>query len=92
MREFSINPLYDDILVLPSGKVLALIRKNSADKRSLLNLENEKQDLILLLDIDTKERTIVLRTDDNGKNLTMQDKKIYLVNMDGKKSELQNVE
>lgn len=86
------NPLYDDILPLPSGDLITLVKKSSASKLSLLNLESTGNDYILLVNIATKDRKVLLQTREDGKYLEYQNKKVVLVDTDGKKYEVENAE
>ncbi|EKD29381.1 MAG: hypothetical protein ACD_78C00428G0002 [uncultured bacterium (gcode 4)] len=86
------HQLYDDIVLLPRGDILALVKKTSKAKLSLLNLADDGQDYILHINADRKNRNIVLKTPINWRffGLTL-DGKIVLVDMDGKKSLVENV-
>lgn len=44
-----LNPLYDDIVLLPSGNIVALVKKSSKAKLSLLSLGTSGNDYVLLI-------------------------------------------
>jgi hypothetical protein len=43
------NPLYDDIIQLETGEIIALIKKTSTTKQLLLSLEDTSMDHVLLI-------------------------------------------
>lgn len=86
------NPLYDDLLPLASGDLIALIRKTSRDKLSLLNLDANGHDYIIRVNIEKHSRTVLLQTPADGKYLDYRGGKVILIDMDGKKYAVENAE
>lgn len=76
---FQENPLYDDIIQLASGEIVALVKKTSRNKQSLLSLEDTSSDYVLLIGSDTRERKVLFQTPKNGKLLRYKDGKILFV-------------
>lgn len=76
---FRENPLYDDIIQLTSGEIVALVKKTSSSKQSLLSLEDTSHDQVLLIGTDTRERKTLFSTPKNGKMLRYKDGKILFV-------------
>lgn len=74
-----INPLYDDIIQLSSGEIVALVKKSSREKQSLLSLKDTGNDFIFLIGQDTRERRILLQTPKNGKLLRYKDGEILFI-------------
>lgn len=74
-----LNPLYDDIITLPSGEIVALVKKSSKDKQSLLSINDTANDLIFLIGQDTRERKTLLKTPKNGKMLRYRNGKILFM-------------
>ena len=73
------NPLYDDIIQLQTGEIVALIKKSSKIKQSLLSLDDTSNDNVLLIGQDTRERRTLFRTPKNGKMLRYTDGKILFI-------------
>lgn len=73
------NPLYDDIIQLRTGEIVALVKKTSHAKQSLLSLEDTSSDYVLLMGQDTRERKTLFKTLKNGKLLRYKDGKILFV-------------
>lgn len=73
------NPLYDDIIALPSGEIVALVKKSSKDKQSLLSVNDTANDLVFLIGQDTRERETLLKTPKNGKMLRYRNGEILFV-------------
>lgn len=73
------NPLYDDIVELPSGEIVALVKKSSREKRSLLSVTDTGNDLVFLIGQDTRERKTLLKTPKNGKLLRYKNGEILFV-------------
>ncbi len=76
---FQENPLYDDIIQLASGEIVAFVKKTSRNKQSLLSLEDTSSDYVLLIGSDTRERKVLFQTPKNGKLLRYKDGKILFV-------------
>lgn len=87
-----INPLYDDIIILASGEMVALVKKNSREKQSLLSFSDTAHDTIFLIKKDTRERTLIFRTQENSKMLRYIQGEILLVQNDNTVSVIQNVQ
>lgn len=51
--------LYDDYIPLPSGELIALVKRDSKDKLSLLNIPEPKGSVILRVTKDNRTRTII---------------------------------
>jgi len=88
----TVSELYDDILPLPSGDLVVLVRKTSKTKLSLLNLDDNGNDSILLVNNDKRTRKTLLQTPKDGQYLEYVDKKLILVGADAKRYEVENVE
>jgi len=73
------NPLYDDIIQLPSGEIVALVKKSSKTKQSLLSIADTASDSVFLIGQDTRERKILLQTSKNGKILRYKNGEILFV-------------
>ena len=91
-QQLVMNPLYDDILPLPSGDLIVLVKKTSKDKLSLLSLESTSHDYVLLVNIANKSRKVLLQSEKDGRNLEYHDKKLVLVDTDGNRYEIENAE
>ncbi|HBB27101.1 TPA: hypothetical protein DCZ36_01220, partial [Candidatus Gracilibacteria bacterium] len=63
------NPLYDDIIQLASGEIVALVKKTSKTKQSLLSITDTDNDSVFLIGRDTRERSLLFQTPKNGKLL-----------------------
>jgi hypothetical protein len=87
-----INPLYDDIIQLPSGKIIALVKKQSREKQSLLSLQNTSNDTIFLIGQDTRERKIIFETPKNGKVLRYKNGEILFIDENGENFVVKNVQ
>jgi len=74
-----INPLYDDIIQLSSGEIVALVKKSSKDKQSLLSINDAANDFVFLIGQDTRERKTLLKTPKNGKTLRYKNGEILFV-------------
>ena len=74
-----LNPLYDDIIQLSSGEIVALLKKSSTDKQSLLSLKDTGNDIVFLVGQDTRERRTLLKTSENGKMLRYKNNEILFV-------------
>lgn len=70
------NPLYDDIIVLPDGQLVALIKKTSEKKLSLLSLSAKGNDYVVRIGADTRERKILFTTEKSGKKLEFKNREI----------------
>lgn len=86
-----INPLYDDIIQLPSGKIVALVKKQSKEKQSLLSLQDTSNDTIFLIGQDTRERKIIFKTPKNGKVLRYKNGEILFVDENGENFVIKNI-
>ena len=73
------NPLYDDIIQLSSGEIVALVKKSSREKQSLLSLTDTQSDTVFLIGQDTRERRMLLQTPKNGKTLRYKNGEILFV-------------
>lgn len=76
---FRENPLYDDCIQLTSGEIVALVKKTSSHKQSLLSLMDIANDQVFLIGTDTRERKILFATPKNGKILRYVEGKILFV-------------
>lgn len=85
------NPLYDDIIQLSSGEIVALVKKSSKEKRSLLSIADTSNDLVFLIGQDTRERKILLRTPKNGKMLRYKNGEILFVDENNETFTINNV-
>lgn len=85
------NPLYDDIIQLPSGEIVALVKKSSKTKQSLLSVTDTANDSVFLIGQDTRERKVLLQTSENGKSLRYRNGEILFVDEDGMVSVIENV-
>ncbi len=74
-----LNPLYDDIIQLSSGEIVALVKKSSLEKQSLLSLKDTENDIVFLVGQDTRERKTLLKTSKNGKMLRYRNNEILFV-------------
>ena len=88
---FSENPLYDDIIQLASGEIVALVKKTSRSKLSLLSLDGNSSDYVLLIGSDTRERKVLFQTPKNGKLLRYQDGKILFIDENDQVFVVENV-
>ncbi len=70
------NPLYDDTIVLPDGQLVALIKKTSEKKLSLLSLSAKGNDYVVRIGADTRERKILFTTEKSGKKLEFKNREI----------------
>lgn len=75
-----INPLYDDIIQLSSGEIIALVKKTSREKQSLLSITDNSSDYVFLIGQDSRERKTLLKTPKNGKMLRYKNGEILFVN------------
>ena len=73
------NPLYDDIIQLASGEIVALVKKTSKTKQSLLSITDTDNDSVFLIGRDTRERSLLFQTPKNGKLLRYKDGEILFV-------------
>lgn len=73
------NPLYDDIIQLPSGEIVVLVKKTSKKKQSLLSLYETDKDSVFLIGQDTRTRKILLTTPKNGKMLRSKNGEILFI-------------
>lgn len=74
-----INPLYDDIIQLSSGEIIALVKKSSREKQSLLSIADNSSDYVFLIGQDSRERRTLLKTPKNGKMLRYKNGEILFV-------------
>ena len=88
---FRQNPLYDDIIQLASGEIVALVKKTSTEKRSLLSLEDTSNDYVFLIGSDTRDRRTLFATPKNGKLLRYQNEKILFVDENDQVFVVENV-
>ncbi|OIP53472.1 hypothetical protein AUK10_02355 [Candidatus Gracilibacteria bacterium CG2_30_37_12] len=86
-----INPLYDDIIILPSGEIIALVKKSSREKQSLLSLSDISNDTIFLIGQDTRERKAIFKTPKMGEVLRYKNGEILFVDENGEVSVIKNV-
>lgn len=86
------NPLYDDIIPLPSGEIVALVKKGSREKQALLSLSNASNDTIFLIGQDTRERKVIFKTPKDGKVLRYKNGEILFVDTNGEISVIKNVQ
>lgn len=86
------NPLYDDIIQLASGEIVALVKKTSRAKRSLLSITDTANDFVFLIGHDTRERRTLLQTPKNGQILRYKNGEILFVEMSGEVFVVENVE
>ena len=84
--------MYDDIIILPAGEIIALVKKNSREKQSLLSLQDTNNDTIFLIGQDTRERKVIFQTPKNGKVLRYKNGEILFVEDDGEKFVVENVQ
>lgn len=82
-RVSRLNPLYDDMIQLPSGEIVALVKKKSTEKQSLLSIADTGNDYVFLIEQDTRERKILLQTPKNGEMLRYKNGEILFVDEDG---------
>lgn len=73
------NPLYDDIIQLTSGEIIALVKKTSKAKQSFLSITDTTNDFVFLIGQDTRERKILLKTSKNGESLRYKNGEILFV-------------
>lgn len=85
------NPLYDDIIQLSSGEIIALVKKSSKEKRSLLSITDTSNDFIFLIGQDTRYRKTLLETPKNGKMLRYKNGNILFISEDGEIFTVENL-
>jgi len=76
------NPLYDDIIQLSSGEIIALVKKTSTERQWLLSIDDTMNDYVFLIGQDTRERKILLKTPKNGKVLRYKNGEILFVSQE----------
>lgn len=86
-----INPLYDDIIQLASGEIVALVKKTSKAKQSLLSITDADNDSVFLIGRDTRERNLLFQTPKNGKLLRYKNGEILFVEENGEVLVVSNV-
>jgi hypothetical protein len=77
------NPLYDDIIQLPTGEIIALVNKTSQQKRSLLSITDSDSDYVFLIGQDTRERKTLFKTPKNGQMLRYKNDEILFIDTNG---------
>lgn len=73
------NLLYDDVIQLPSGEIVALVKKSSKEKHSLLSLADTENDYVFLIGQDTRERKTLLKTPKDGRLLRYKNDEILFI-------------
>jgi len=76
------NPLYDDIIQLSSGEIVALVKKTSKEKLSILSIDDTANDYVFLIGQDTRERKTLLKTTKNGQLLRYKNHEILFVSQE----------
>lgn len=85
------NPLYDDIIALPSGDIVALVKKTSKEKRSLLSIPDASNDYVFLIGDDTRTRKTLLQTPKDGRLLRYRNGEILFVDAENTAFVVKNV-
>lgn len=85
------NPLYDDIIQLSSSEIVALVKKSSREKQSLLSLTDTQNDTVFFIEQDTRERKMLLQTPKNGELLRYKDGEILFVEENGEVFMIENI-
>ena len=83
--------VYDDYVILPSGKILGLIRSDHIATMKLLNISADGKTKILTQDINTHERKVVYSTSDAIVRIQIVSGRVVAVLADGKLQELKNI-
>lgn len=84
------NPLFDDYTVLSPGTVLWLIQKDDTAKKQLLNLDDNRKDMLILQTVGGGYQT-VYQTDANLLFVQYVNATIIVTDDTGKKYAVQNV-
>ncbi len=85
------NPLYDDIIQLKTGEIVALVKASSKSKQSLLSVEDTSNDHVFLIGQDTRERKTLFTTPKHGKLLRYKNGVIQFVDEENEVFVVENV-
>ncbi|MDD2565803.1 MAG: hypothetical protein PHZ26_04510 [Candidatus Gracilibacteria bacterium] len=81
-NSFTKNTLFDDFVVLNSGKILGVIYPASIEKLSILNFSDNKKTKIILHDISTISRKVIYETTSSIKYIFNEGGEIKYLDID----------
>ncbi|MCK9272340.1 hypothetical protein M0P65_02225 [Candidatus Gracilibacteria bacterium] len=86
------NTIFNDYIVVSEGKIIGLINQKDKEKLNILNFGERKGDILVLNNIDTRDRKIIYETENNIKYLEFVDSNVILTTEDGTTFELKELE
>jgi len=86
------NTIFNDYIVVSDGKIIWLINQKDKEKLNILNFWDKKWDILILNNIDTRDRKVIYETDKIIKYLEFVDSKVIVTTNDGATFELKELE
>jgi len=86
------NTIFNDYIVVSDGKIIWLINQKDKEKLNILNFWDKKWDILILNNIDSRDRKVIYETDKTIKYLEFIDSKVILTTDDGTTFELKELE
>ena len=86
------NTIFNDYIVVSEGKIIWLINQKDKEKLNILNFWERKWDILVLNNIDTRDRKIIYETENNIKYLEFVDSNVILTTEDWTTFELKELE
>lgn len=89
-QEFNYYSYFNDFIYYKTW-VIWIVKPEEKTRLSNLGFENERQNLIIFYDSVTKEKKILLKTNDDLVKIYLEENKVFLENIKNEKFELENI-
>jgi len=86
------NTIFNDYIIVSDWKIIWLINQKDKEKLNILNFSDKKWDILILNNIDTRDRKVIYETDKVIKYLEFVDSKVILTTNDDATFELKELE